>query len=111
MTMKPIVSSGSIERGNMTLAMWWIRMIAMMLPSAAPTVLLFARSDAHGNPDERRLPTDAFRVGYVIAWGHFSLGATIAQWQFDRMQLLGTMQMPLTKRGLPAAVLLMSGRT
>src|SRR3546814_10405930 len=81
----------------------------MMLPSAAPTVLLFARSAAHGNPDERRLPTDAFMVGYLVAWGLFSLGATIAQWQFDRLNLLGLMQMTLTNRWLTAAVLLMVG--
>lgn len=109
MTMKPIVASWSIERFNMTLAMWWIMMMAMMLPSAAPTVLLFARSAAHGNPDERRLPTDAFMVGYLIAWGLFSLGATIAQWQFDRLNLLGPMQMTLTNRWLTAAVLLLAG--
>src|SRR3546814_10215949 len=84
-------------------------MMAMMLPSAAPTVLLFARSAAHGNPDERRLPTDAFMVGYLIAWGLFSLGATIAQWQFDRLNLLGPMQMTLTNRWLTAAVLLLAG--
>src|SRR3546814_895448 len=48
-------------------------------------------------------------VGYLIAWGLFSLGATIAQWQFDRLNLLGPMQMTLTNRWLTAAVLLLAG--
>src|SRR3546814_2216720 len=108
-TMKPIVASWSIERFNMTLAILWIMMMAMMLPSAAPTVLLFARSAAHGNPDERRLPTDAFMVGYLIAWGLLSLGAKIAQWQFDRLNLLGPMQMTLTNLWMTVAVLLLVG--
>src|SRR3546814_18076970 len=109
MAMKPIVVPWSVERFNMTLAMWWIMMMALMLPSDAPTVLLFARSAAHGNPAERRLPTAAFMVGYLLAWGLFSLWASIAHWPFDRWPLLGPLLIPLKNRGLTAAVLPLDG--
>jgi len=53
--------------------MWWI----MMVPSAAPMILLFAtvnrRSRATGSP---YVPTTIFAAGYLIAWGLFSLLAT-----------------------------------
>jgi predicted metal-binding membrane protein len=57
--------------------MWWIMMIAMMLPSAAPMILLFAlvnrRSRSRGASS---VPTAVFAGGYLLAWGGFSLAAT-----------------------------------
>ena len=32
----------SLAQASLMFAMWWVMMIAMMVPSAAPTVLLFA---------------------------------------------------------------------
>jgi predicted metal-binding membrane protein len=59
-------------------AMWWVMMAAMMLPSAAPILLLFARINrkekATGRPF---IPTGIFAAGYLIAWGGFSLLATV----------------------------------
>ena len=55
-------------------SMWWVMMVAMMLPSAAPMLLLFARVNrkekAAGSP---LMPTGAFATGYLIAWGGFSV--------------------------------------
>ena len=31
----------------LVLAMWWVMMIAMMTPSAAPVILLYARATRH----------------------------------------------------------------
>jgi hypothetical protein len=57
--------------------MWWIMMVTMMLPSAAPMILLFAlvnrRSWAAGAP---YVSTAVFARGYRAAWGVFSLLAT-----------------------------------
>jgi predicted metal-binding membrane protein len=70
-------------------AMWWIMMIAMMLPSAAPTVLLYAaikrRRANIGNP--LRL-TAAFLSGYLVLWGLVSLLATALQWSLELTGLL-----------------------
>jgi predicted metal-binding membrane protein len=69
--------------------MWWVMMIAMMLPSAAPMVLLFAmvnrRSRTLGAP---YVPTAVFASGYLVAWGGFSLAATVTQWWLDQVSWL-----------------------
>ena len=49
------------ERILLTLAMWWVMMVAMMVPAAAPTVLLYARS-------ARTPQSGAFHDGYLQCW-------------------------------------------
>jgi predicted metal-binding membrane protein len=62
--------------------MWTIMMVAMMLPSAAPTILRVANR-AHG------LSIAAFfSAGYLIVWTGFSAVATMAQWAFDSAHVL-----------------------
>ena len=69
--------------------MWWVRMVAMMLPSAAPMILLFAmvnrRQRESGHP---HVATSVFAVGYLVAWAGFSLVAVILQWAFERTGIL-----------------------
>jgi predicted metal-binding membrane protein len=52
--------------------MWWVMMIAMMVPSAAPMILLYARVHRHaqekGQMDHGAIPTAAFVSGYLLAW-------------------------------------------
>ena len=63
-------------------AMWTIMMVAMMLPSAATTILRVANR-AHG------LSIAAFfTAGYLIVWTGFSAVATMAQWAFDPAHVL-----------------------
>ena len=65
--------------------MWWIMMTAMMLPSAAPMILLFAlvnrRSRGQG---AFFVPTAVFASGYLTAWGGFSLAATLLHWWLEQ---------------------------
>lgn len=72
--------------------MWWVMMIAMMLPSAAPMILLFAllnrRSLAKGGP---YVPTAMFAGAYLVAWGGFSIVAVALQWGLERAELLSPM--------------------
>ncbi len=72
--------------------MWWIMMVAMMLPSAAPMILLFAavnrKQRDKGSP---YVPTGVFALGYLAAWGFFSLLATSAQWGLEKIELLSSM--------------------
>jgi predicted metal-binding membrane protein len=67
--------------------MWAIMMGAMMLPSAAPTILLvaaIARQRGAGSTGSAGL----FASGYIVVWIGFSLGATVLQWALDRAGLL-----------------------
>ncbi len=79
------------------LAMWWVMMIGMMLPSAAPMILTFAtisrRRRARSQP---YAPTALFAAGYLLAWGGFSVLATLAQWSLERVALLSPMDMAAT---------------
>ena len=51
-------------------------MVAMMLPNAAPILLLFARVNRKEKAAGSVLmPTGAFATGYLIAWGGFSVVA------------------------------------
>ena len=71
--------------------MWWVMMIAMMLPSASPMLLLFARVNRAQKMQEAPfVPTSVFAAGYLVVWGAFSLGATGLQWGLERLGLLST---------------------
>ena len=60
------------------IAMWWVMMIAMMTPAAAPTILLYAHVHRHSNgPDAP--PTGAFLAGYLACWFAFALIAALLQ--------------------------------
>jgi predicted metal-binding membrane protein len=75
-----------------TLAMWMVMMVGMMLPSAAPTVLLFDALQMHGDPGLRhRRATALFAAGYVLAWAAFGVLATSAQWALSESMLLSAM--------------------
>ncbi len=90
--------------------MWQVMMVAMMLPSAAPMILLVAalnrkKNTATGNP---ALLTGLFVSGYLIVWGGFSLAAVFLQWQMDRWALLNPM-MASASAPLGAALLIAAG--
>jgi predicted metal-binding membrane protein len=79
------------------LVMWWVMMVGMMVPSAAPMILLFAmitrKQTDDGNPNSGK---SGFRIAlfisaYLIIWGGFSLAATLAQWGLTEAALLSSM--------------------
>jgi len=57
--------------------MWAVMMVAMMLPSAAPVVLLFAALERRSG---RLARTAVFVAGYLVLWSAFSAVATALQW-------------------------------
>ncbi|MFM5884234.1 MAG: DUF2182 domain-containing protein [Novosphingobium sp.] len=91
----------------LTFAMWWTMMVAMMLPSAAPMILLFARAAAVQTAS--RPATAAFLGGYLAVWGVFSLLATALQTLLDRAGLIAAMTIGVQGRWLAAAILLAAG--
>ena len=73
-------------------SMWWVMMVAMMLPSAAPMLLLFARINRKEKAaDSPLMPTGAFATGYLIAWGGFSVVAAGLQWALEAARLMSPM--------------------
>jgi predicted metal-binding membrane protein len=68
--------------------MWAIMMMAMMLPSAAPTILLAAALMRQRGGDRIFGPTGLFVLGYLVIWFGFSMVATALQWSLDRSGLL-----------------------
>ncbi len=68
--------------------MWAVMMMAMMLPSAAPTILLTAALMRQRNGNRAFGPTGLFVLGYLVIWFGFSLVATALQWGLDRVALL-----------------------
>lgn len=72
--------------------MWSIMMAAMMLPSAAPLLLLIARVNSGRFTRERAATaTWIFGVGYLAVWIGFSLLATLAQWGLLEARLVSPM--------------------
>ena len=67
--------------------MWAIMMVAMMLPSAAPLILLVAGTYRRRGSDARGL-TAAFAGGYLAAWAAFSIVAALGQTVLHRTALL-----------------------
>jgi len=90
-------------------AMWWVMMAAILLPSAAPILLLFARVNRAERAGNRPfVPTGIFAAGYLAAWGGFSTLATGLQWEFERLGLLSPMMMT-TSFWLGGAILIAAG--
>jgi len=70
-------------------AMWWVMMVAMMLPGAAPMLLVFARVNrAQKDRDRPYVPTGIFAAGYLAAWGGFSTLAAALQWGLEQLDEL-----------------------
>ena len=87
--------------------MWWVMMVAMMLPSAAPTILLAAAINRKATPGVAPFgETNQFALGYLLAWGGFSLLATAAQWSLEQTGLLSSMTLTTTRRSLGAGLLI-----
>lgn len=75
--------------------MWAVMMVAMMLPSASPMVLLHARvarqAEAQGQAPGAPAAIAAFASGYLTIWILFSLLAVIVQWGLERLGALSAM--------------------
>jgi predicted metal-binding membrane protein len=82
----------------LTFVMWSVMMVAMMLPSASPMVLLYARVGRTAAVDgEPFAPTGWFAAGYLLVWFGFAFAATSAQWTLERAALLTPMMESASK--------------
>lgn len=72
--------------------MWTVMMTGMMLPSAAPVILMYGVVVKNRlQPQQPVVRSYAFTGGYLLAWAGFSLGATMLQWLLARAALLSPM--------------------
>jgi predicted metal-binding membrane protein len=89
--------------------MWAAMMVAMMLPSALPTILIFHR--VAGNDPQVHSPARsawAFAAGYVMAWSAFAAAATLLQWGLAETALLSPMMVSASP-WLGGAILIVAG--
>jgi len=90
-------------------AMWGMMMVAMMVPTAAPMILLFATVNRRRHEQQGPyVPTGVFLLAYVLVWGGFAAGATLAQWRLHQAALLSPM-MASTTAYVGGALLLAAG--
>lgn len=83
-------------------AMWAVMMVAMMLPSALPMILMFGVV-AHRNGQTAR--ARAFIGAYLLVWLVFASTGTLAQWMLQRLDWVDPMR--VSTSAVPAAVLLL----
>lgn len=95
-------------RVALALSMWWVMMVAMMLPAAAPAILLYARVARHGAA-QHNPPTFVFLTGYLLIWLTFSLVAVALQAALEGAGLLSAMRMGSASRWLSGGLLIATG--
>jgi predicted metal-binding membrane protein len=89
--------------------MWAVMMVAMMVPTAAPMILLFATVNRRRREQQGPfVPTGVFLAGYVVIWSGFAALATLAMWGLHSAALLSPM-MVSTSPLLGGALLLVAG--
>lgn len=90
------------------LLMWSVMMAAMMLPSAAPMILLYAKIAAGRQGSGQVAPTGMFALGYLAIWTAFNLAAVALQFGLERLALLSPM-METSSVALAGALLVAAG--
>ena len=100
----------SISMAISMFLMWWLMMIAMMTPSAAPTLLLFHNLKKIGSEGKKALSyTYLFLFGYLIIWAIFSLIACIIHKFFDISSITDAAMMQLKSVQFSGILLITAG--
>ena len=89
--------------------MWIIMMVAMMVPSAAPTILLFA--NVARSRKSRGIPTASagvFTFGYLLVWTVYATIAAALQSELHRLALLSP-NMAIASPWLGGGLLILAG--
>lgn len=90
--------------------MWLVMMVAMMLPSAAPMVLLYARFSRQARRQGAvAAPVAAFAAVYVAIWAGFSLAAAAAQTALAQAGVLSPVTLALGDGRIAGGLLLAAG--
>lgn len=90
-------------------AMWIVMMAGMMLPSAAPALLLYGAAARRRSGNGRSAwGVYAMAAGYLLVWAAFSVGATFLQRILSAFLVLSPM-MEITSPRISAALLTVAG--
>jgi predicted metal-binding membrane protein len=89
-------------------AMWAVMMMAMMLPSASPMLLLYGGMARRSTPGPAATQIYALAFSYVLVWAAFSIGATALQRLLASLLLVSPM-MKVTSPAAAAALLVIAG--
>ncbi|GGY05727.1 metal-binding protein [Litchfieldella qijiaojingensis] len=107
MLMPMSLAPWTLAEAGLMLVMWVVMMAAMMLPSAAPMILLHVtisrRCRARG---QGALTSGIFASGYLVIWVLFSVLAVALQYALERVALLSPM---MTMTSLIAAGVVLIG--
>jgi predicted metal-binding membrane protein len=108
-----MVENWSLGYALLMFFMWWVMMIAMMIPSATPMILLYGHAYRHeqrqGKLPAGVVPTFAFVLGYLLSWAAFSGVATGLQWGLERVGFIHQMLMWSINPIFTAALLVAAG--
>ena len=95
-----------VELGALVV-MWAVMMVAMMVPSAAPMIVMFATINRKRREQQKPfVPTAVFLAGYLVVWTGFSVLAALAQWALHAVALLSPIM--VTTSPLLGGLLLMA---
>ncbi|MGS0682316.1 DUF2182 domain-containing protein [Shewanella sp. 125m-7] len=77
---------------TMVFIMWAVMMVGMMMPSATPMIMLFAKiSRTRKQRNAEFVSSNLFILGYLLIWSLYSLGITLVQWQLHELALMTSM--------------------
>ena len=109
MVMPHMTAWGPADWGAMFI-MWAVMMAAMMVPSAAPMILLFATVNRRRREQAQPyVSTLVFLAGYAVIWVGFGATATVGNWALHTHALLSSMMGASTSSILGGILLLATG--
>ena len=107
---EPQMQSWTLTEAFLCFMMWAVMMAGMMIPSAAPMIMVFTKTYrerlSRGQP---YVPTSLFVLGYLTIWTAFSALATAAQWQLHATSLLSPTLLKSTSPILGGIILISAG--
>jgi predicted metal-binding membrane protein len=90
--------------------MWFVMMAAMMLPSAAPMILLYGRVARSARAQGASIaPTALFASVYLAVWAGFSVVAALAQWALVRAGAVSELTLAFGDKRIAGALLIAAG--
>jgi predicted metal-binding membrane protein len=105
----PMTSNWSWTDFTLLFLMWFVMMIAMMMPSVAPLVLIFTSITRKRQEQQNPFVSSGYLLsGYFLVWAAFSLFATILQWLLQRASLLNP-EMITTSKILGGIIFILAG--
>lgn len=89
--------------------MWIVMMIAMMTPSVAPLILIFAMVNRKRKQQQNPFVPAGFLItGYFFAWAIFSFAATVLQWTMQQVAIMNP-YMTITNKITGGIILIAAG--